>query len=89
MVNGLEYTSSNYRMRYNPYIHANHRKPFSEEELAYICSIWTQHKKSEIALILGRTHGTLLKKVSDLREEGLFDYYKNLGLDYYHSCVVS
>ncbi|MEK3977289.1 DNA-entry nuclease [Psychrobacillus sp. FSL K6-2684] len=88
IANGLEYTLSNYRMRYNPDIHENHREPFSEEELAYICSIWDINKKDSIAMVLGRTHGTVLKKVNDLRESQQFEYYKRLGLNLYHNHVI-
>ena len=89
MLNGFEYTLSNYRMKYNSSFHENHGKPFTEEELAYICSIWDVTKKDNISRVLGRTHGTILKKVNDLRRNDQFEYFKRLGLELYHSYVVS
>jgi hypothetical protein len=41
--------------------------------------MWDSSKKQDIALALGKTHGTVLSKVYSLRKRGLFDYYKKLG----------
>lgn len=54
----IEYTSSNHKMRYNPEFHENHGKAFTVKEFAYMCSICM--KKADIAMDLGRTHGTVL-----------------------------
>lgn len=77
--NGIEYTKSNSRMRYNPEFHENHGNPYTKEDLIYMCSMWDGMKKADIALALGRTQGTVLSKVHYLRKIGLFDYYKKLG----------
>lgn len=76
---GLEYTKSNHRLRYNPEFHENHGKPFTKDDLIYMCSMWDSMKKADIAMALGKTHGTVLSKVYTLRKNGLFDYYKKLG----------
>lgn len=76
---GLEYTASNRRMRYNPEFHENHRKPFTKEDLIYMCSMWDSMKKADIAMALGKTHGTVLSKAHLLRKNGRFEYYKKLG----------
>ncbi|WP_142415459.1 hypothetical protein [Hathewaya massiliensis] len=78
-VDGIEYTASNHRMRYNPEFHENHGKPFTKDDLIYMCSMWDSMKKADIAMALGKTHGTVLAKVYELRKKKLFDYYKKLG----------
>jgi hypothetical protein len=78
MDEGIDYTASNRRMRYNPEFHENHGKPFTVKELAYLCSMWSGMKKADIAMALGRTHGTILSKAYYLRKTGQFEHYKNL-----------
>lgn len=75
---GVEYNSHG-RMKYHPDYHENHGKPFTVKELSYMCSVWDSMKKADIALALGRTHGTVLSKAADLRKNGQFDYYRKLG----------
>ncbi|MBY6877925.1 hypothetical protein EXM98_04165 [Clostridium botulinum] len=78
-IDGLEYTKSNHRLRYNPEFHENHGKPFTKDDLIYMCSMWDSMQKADIAMALGRTHGTILSKKYYLKKIGLFDYYKRLG----------
>jgi len=66
-------------MCYNPEFHENHGKPFTVNDLIFLCSSWDAMKKADIAMALGRTHGTVLSKAYDLRKSGQFEYYKNLG----------
>jgi len=79
VIDGLEYTKSNHRLRYNPEFHENHGKHFTKEDYIYMCSMWDFMKKADIAMALGRTLGTVLSKKYHLKKLGLFDYYKNLG----------
>jgi hypothetical protein len=76
---GIEYTASNYRMRYNPEFHENHGKPWTVQELVYLCSSYDGMKKADIAAALGRTHGTVLSKAYELKKSGRYEYFKNLG----------
>lgn len=76
---GIEYTASNHRMKYHPEYHENHGKPYTLDDLIYMCSMWDSMKKAEIALALGKTHSSVLNKVHDLRKQGMFKYYKSLG----------
>lgn len=78
-VDGIEYTASNHRMRYNPEFHENHGKRFTRDDLIYMCSMWDGMKKADIALALGRTLGTVLAKKYELKKDGRFEYYKKLG----------
>lgn len=77
--NGLEYTSSNKRMRYDPEFHENHGKLFTTDDLIYMCSMWSSMKKVDIAMALGRTHSTVLTKAHTLRKSGQFEHFKQLG----------
>lgn len=83
LIKGTIYQSTNYRIKYHPNIHVNQRKYFTEEELAYICFVWGSSKKRDIALVLGRTHGSILTKVNLLEKNGQFDYFKGLGRSFY------
>lgn len=77
-VEGLKYTSSNYRMCYHPDFHENHGKPWTINELQYLCSSWDGMKKADIALALGRTHGTVLSKAHQLKKSGEFEKFKEM-----------
>jgi hypothetical protein len=67
------------RMRYHPEFHPNHKKPFKEEELEYLCKFWETDHRQVMSFALGRTEHTLSTKVAELRRLGLFEYYKNLN----------
>jgi hypothetical protein len=73
-------TYDNYgRMAYHPEYHSNHRKPFTEEELEYLCKFYKLDGPLSISLCLGRTEKTVMSKVYMLKRKGLFEYYKNLN----------
>lgn len=79
IIDGLEYTKSNHRLRYNPEFHENHGKPFTKDDLIYMCSMWDGMKKAAIAMALGKTVNAVFNKKYYLKKIGLFDYYKKLG----------
>ncbi|QVK19781.1 hypothetical protein KHQ81_15645 (plasmid) [Mycoplasmatota bacterium] len=79
IIDGLEYTKSNSRLRYNAEYHENYKNHWTTEELCYMCSMWDSRKKADIALALGRTHGSVLTMAYQLRKKGKFEYYKKLG----------
>lgn len=79
MEEGVEYYATSRRMVYNPEYHHNHGKPWTVSDLVYLCSSWDGMKKADIALALGRTHGTVLSKAYELKKSGQFDHYKKLG----------
>lgn len=79
IIDKIEYTSSNKRMRYNPEFHDKHNKPFTEDDYIYICSMWKNTKKLDISFALGRTVGSVCLKKYELKKNGLFEYYKKLG----------
>ena len=74
----IEYSKTNRRMKYNPEYHDRNYKPWTKEELSYLCKMYDGTRKQDIALALGRTHSTVLNKAYNLRLNGMFEYYKNL-----------
>ena len=80
LKDGIEYSTSNKRMTYNPEFHENHGKPYTVKELAYLCSMWDTMKKADIAMALGRTHSTVLTKAYYLKKIGQFEHYKKLDI---------
>lgn len=67
------------RMKYNPSYHENHGKPFTIEELEYMCKYYEIDGFRSMGFALGRTEHTIASKVSDLRKSGMFEFYKNLN----------
>jgi hypothetical protein len=69
------------RMKRHPLYHHNSysRTPFTEEELEYICKYWHVDNYDDLGLALGRTGVSLAQKVSVLKKQGKFNYYKNLN----------
>jgi hypothetical protein len=67
------------RMKRNSIYHQNQGKPFTVNELEYICKYWHADHMDDIGLALGRTGISLAQKVSMLKKEGKFYYYKNLN----------
>lgn len=88
---GYEYTKSNGRMRYNEEFCENHNKLYTLDDLIYMCSVWDTMSKAEIAMALGKTHGSVLTKKNTLKHTyfdkekkiTLFDHYKKLGDEMY------
>lgn len=72
VIEGLEYTASNGRMRYNPEFHDNHKAPWSQEDLEYLCGMWCSKRVKDISMALGRTESTCLTKVYELRRSRKF-----------------
>lgn len=76
IVDGLEYTESNRRMRYNPEFHFNQGKVWTIKEVMYLCGMWGSQKTRDISFALGRTESTCLTKVYALRRRGDFEEYR-------------
>ncbi|MGG3884306.1 DNA-entry nuclease [Brevibacillus panacihumi] len=72
---GLSYDSMG-RIQYHPDFHFNHRKPFTQEELAYLCKFYEVDDSRTMAFALGKTEATIMAKVSDLKKQGLFEYFR-------------
>jgi hypothetical protein len=67
------------RMKYNPDFHPNHGKPFTLDDLIYMCKFYEIDGPRKIAFALGKTEHTVMSKRSDLRKAGTFEQYKNIS----------
>lgn len=65
------------RMNYHPDFHPNQGKPFTAEDLEYLCKYYEVDHIQTMAFALGRTEASLIVKVGTLKRQGLYDYYKN------------
>lgn len=59
------------RMKYNPELHENQGKPWSEEDLEYLIAWYEIIGAEEMSLALGRPEAVIANKVSKLRKSGL------------------
>ncbi len=76
----VQYDTSG-RMKYHPDYHFNHQKPYTIEELVYICKQYEWGNVKTLSLDVGRTEATLHSRIYKLKESGEFDFYKNLNLE--------
>jgi hypothetical protein len=67
------------RMCFNPEFHFNHGKPFTKEDVEYLCKFYEIDHVRSIGFALGRTEHTLRSKVDYLKKKGLYEHYKNLS----------
>ncbi len=74
MSNELEYDNLG-RLKYNEAFHFNHGKPFSEEDLIYLCKFWETEDVKSLSLGLGRTEMTLVSKITRLKQDGMYQVY--------------
>lgn len=65
------------RMMYHPDFHPNHKKPFTEEEMEYICKFYDIDGPRAISFALGRTEKTIMTKINTLKKSGLYEKYRN------------
>jgi len=63
----------------NEKFNVNHYKSYTVNDLIYMCSMWENTSKRDIALALGKTTGALKTKANELRKSGQFEYFKSLG----------
>jgi len=73
----FEYDKSG-RLKYNPALHPNHKKPYTISELEYICKYYEIDGRKSVSSIVGRTESTIASLVHRLKKDGMFDYYKDL-----------
>lgn len=75
---GIAYTKSNNRMRYDPEYHENHGKLWTTKDIIYLCGMWKSAPTRTIALCLGRTESTCLTKVYKLKQRGQFEEFRKM-----------
>lgn len=64
------------RMKYHPKYHTRHGKKFTEEELIYLCKFWEIDDIRDLSFGLGKTEMTLASKMSELKKNGQYEFYK-------------
>lgn len=70
--------NSNYRHKYNPDWHYRHNEFFSQQEVAYIVQSYRWGQGNNLGLELGRTPGTLMMLMSNVRKDGLWGMYREM-----------
>lgn len=75
-LDGVSYSFGRY-MDYHPNYHPNHGKPFSREDLEYLCTYYDFDDIRTLAFALGRTERTCICRYGRLKKLGLLDYYRN------------
>nr|WP_236870897.1 DNA-entry nuclease [Brevibacillus laterosporus] len=65
------------RMKFHPDFHPNQGKPYTTEELEYLCKFYEIDHGRTLSFSLGRTEHTLRSKVDKLKKEDKYDYYKH------------
>lgn len=72
----FEYDSQG-RMKAHPFYHSNQGKPWTREDLFYLCRFWDYATMTEMSYALGRTETSCASKVCLLKKTGHFNRYKN------------
>lgn len=73
---GLKYNYMG-EMLFNPLYHAPKGRPWSTEDLTYLCKYHDIDGLKKISLALDRTPRTCGSQLGNLRASGRYDYYRN------------
>lgn len=65
------------RMKYHPLYHPNSGKPWTQEELIYLCKFWEYDSNRDMSFALGRNETSCASKVTHLKKNGAYWRYKN------------
>ena len=68
------------RINYDPEIHDNHCKNWSDEDTAYLVQSRPNITYNELSYALGKTSEACASKYRKLKKLGLIDYYMNLDI---------
>ena len=77
-MSGIQYDRHG-RMVYNPEFHPNHRKPFTTDDLIYLCKYNDVDGPKLMSMALGKTEMTVANKVTNLRKSGQYEYFRSLS----------
>lgn len=70
------------RMKYHPEFHPCHGLPWSEEDMEYLCKFYEHDGSKSISMALGRPISSIDMKISNLKKQGKYKYYKTLDKYY-------
>lgn len=76
VIDGIEY-DRHYRMKYHPEFHFSHGKPFSQDDLEYLCMFYGVDDARTLAFALGKTEHVCRVKYAKLKQAGLIQHYRN------------
>lgn len=72
----------NGRMLYHPEFHPNKGKPYTEDDLEYICKFCHFDDLRSLSFAVGRPETSVRVIIANLMKEGKFGYYKRLDKYY-------
>ncbi|MGF7049128.1 hypothetical protein J2T13_003636 [Paenibacillus sp. DS2015] len=75
-IDGIEYDGFK-RMKFHPDFHFNHGKPFTMDDLEYLCTFYEIDDIRTLAFALGKTEHVCRTKYAILKKAGLVEYYRN------------
>ncbi|MEK3771111.1 DNA-entry nuclease [Paenibacillus sp. FSL R5-0887] len=75
-LDGITYDGSG-RMEFHPDFHPNHGKPFTQEDLEYLCTFYGVDDARALSFALGKTEHVCRVKFAKLKAQGLVDHYRN------------
>ena len=70
------------RLLYHPELHENHGKTWSLDELEYLCKFHHAGELNDMSLALGRPATSITTKITYLRKQGQYDFYRKLNRYY-------
>lgn len=70
------------RVMFHPALHPNTGKPWTEDELEYLCKFHMVDGLELMSYALGRTHMAINQKLVQLRKEGKYEYYRSISKFY-------
>ena len=70
------------RLKYHPELHENHRKAWTVEDLEYLCKFHQSCELNDMSLALGRPATACAMKISYLKQQGQYEFYRKLDKYY-------
>lgn len=80
VIDGITYDRRG-RMQYHPDFHFNHGIPFTIDEMIYTAKYYEIDGARTISFAIGKTEGTVQSKVDEMKQNGMYEIYKNLSDD--------
>lgn len=77
----IEY-DKNRRIKYHPELHPRNGTQWTEDELEYLCKFHKIDTLVDISFALERAEASLAGKLTALRKNGKYEYYRNLNKHY-------
>ncbi|GIP14374.1 hypothetical protein J40TS1_00160 [Paenibacillus montaniterrae] len=76
LIDGIQYDKQG-RMVAHPDFHPNHGKPFSVDDLEYLCMFYETDNVRSLSYALGKSEHVIAVKYSRLKQEGLVEFYRD------------